>query len=87
MSNSLLTLPKKVYSLDTIRSAVLSFRQGACQIEDDNDNWIIDLSVMKESIKDDELLRRLDEFSLRASLEQRFAAERDAIIALAFGRE
>jgi len=87
MSNPILKLPKSVYSLDVIRSAILSFNSGACLLSDETDQWSIDLSIMKEPIQASDLLRRIDEFSLRASLEQRFAAERDAIVALAFGRE
>lgn len=85
MSNSLLDLSKTVYSLDIIRSTILSFSSGACQIRDNGNQWLIDVNVMKDPIKTDEFLRRLDEFSLRASLEKRFAIERDEIFALAFG--
>jgi len=87
MPNSILKLSKNVYNLDIIRLAILSFKSGACKINDLGNQWSIDLSVMKEPIQNDELLRRLDEFSLRASLEERFATERDSIIALAFGQK
>jgi hypothetical protein len=87
LSNSALKLSKKVYTLNAIRSAILSFQFGSCSIEDGDSHWIIDLRTMEEPIQESELLRRIDEFSLRESLNQSFAAERDAIIALAFGRE
>jgi hypothetical protein len=87
MPNQMMKLPKSAYSLDIIRAAILSFPKGACQISDIGEEWLIDLSVMPIPLLKDELLRRLEEFSLRASLEKRFSKERDAILALAFGQQ
>lgn len=84
---SIYKLSKAAYSLEIIRSTLLSFQFGACQITDADDYWLVDLSVMKESIPKDLFFRRIDEYSLRASLEKRFASERDAIISLAFQQE
>jgi hypothetical protein len=87
MPNKIMKLPKSVYTLDIIRATILSFPKGACQISDAGEEWLIDLSVMQVPLLKDELLRRLEEFSLRASLEKRFSKERDAIIDLAFGQQ
>lgn len=85
MSSELFHLSKEIYSLDVIRSSILSFKNGSCQINDCGDQWSVDLASMEEPIKKSEFLRRLDEFSLRESLDKKFSDERNAIISLAFG--
>ena len=87
MESTTIRLAKNIYSIDVIRAAVLSFRSGACQIDNEGDQWLVDFSSIKATFKNDVFLRRLDEFSLRANLELKFSAERDAIITLAFGQQ
>lgn len=83
-----LQLAKSAYTLEAIRSAILSFQSACCTITDAGDFWQIDSSsIGDDSIQGSEVLRRIDEYALRESLEKRFGKERDAIMAIAFGQE
>lgn len=88
MTNVSLRLSKKICTLDSIHSAILSFRSASCKIDEDGEYWLVDIDSSDEKpIQEDVILRRIDEYSLRESLEKKFGKERDEIIALAFGQE
>lgn len=88
MNSISFTLLKKVYSTEAIHSAILTFESASVKIDEDGEYWLVAIDFINEKLIQKELLlRRIDEFVLRESLEKKFKLERDEIITLAFGQE
>lgn len=73
--------------MDMIKPALLSFPEFSTEVEKDGTDWVIDLGNLPPGLCGGTILRRIDEFYLRAQLERRFEYERKAIVKLAFGED
>lgn len=78
---------KKLYSLECIQAAVLSFSDIGCDIEDAVDFWSVKLLSKENLIEESTFFRILNEYALRETLAKKFNAEKEAIYNLAFGRD